>query len=455
MSDYSGWGEETKVLCQKLGCRNAVDITKGTIFCDGCVTAQIAQDHLWEQAAKEEPIAERLERLRTRVKDMATDPEKFYHGLTDKMRLNYDDRVLGEILNTHAKQAARDAMNPLVPWSDTKEIEMQGRPERKPPTVMPYQTPFGDDEVGLLYMGAINTIFGNAEVGKSLLNYAIHAWFINQGKHTVHLEFDNNLASEIFWRVVDAGADQSDVVEYLHIAEMPGSIPTHDFEVSYVSLDCVNAAIAFMGGEANSSGSGTDQMYEKYLTPFVLKGACALALDHVGHADKTRASNSIRKIQAVSGIAYCMEAVNDGGKMGEKWYSKLTPTKDRPGGGPAKGLTAAYIEFDGTVGHGLCEVTVTRDLAGGADLVIPDKIKDQDSRLLFGIISATGDIALSTTEILRAYKDKGGESSDSTVKGVLRLLVNEGMIGGEKTNAKSKTSPWKFWAVEPEETSTE
>ncbi len=453
MSDYTTWGEETKVPCQSHGCRNAVDITKGTVFCDGCVTAKIAENELWDKAVKEEPAAERMDRLKKRIEDTASDPEKFYLSLNDTNRLAYDEMVLKEIRNTHARQAARDALRPPQGLADTSGFGAKGRPERRPPTVMPYRSdnPFtGDEEfeeVGLFYPGTINTIFGDAEVGKSLLNYAVHAWFVNQGKHTLHMDFDNNTAEEAFWRVVDSGAEVEDVEKFFHVIEMPTSVPQCDFEVSYVSLDSVNAAVAFMGGELNSSGAGIDQMYQTYLNPFVLQGACALSLDHVGHGDKDRASNNIRKIQSISGISYCMKVWGEGGKIGEKWGSTLTPNKDRPGSGPAKGSVAAYIEFDGTVGNGLCEVSVLHRVPEGTGAVIDDEALGDHEKRIYRVVADVGDGALSLNEIMKEYTLEGGTLTAKSVGRILKSLRESGKINGEKTGTSAK-SPWKYWPAD-------
>lgn len=430
-------------------CQNPFCDKKIPVGQDGC------PEHDGQEAAQLENSKRLIEARREKLQgliDVASDPASAYAAVSDNARASFDEAVVKEILTAHARRAAKNALNPPVGWADNDRF--QTRPVRNPPTVMPYfvDNPFETEyeETGLFYKMAINTIFGDAEVGKSLLNYAIHAHEINKGNHTVHLDFDNNTAEEAFWRVVDSGADVEDVRRLFHVAEMPSSLPAYDFVPTYVSLDCVNSAIAFMGGELNSSGTGVDQAYQTYLSPFVSQGACALALDHVNKSDKSQASNTIRKVQAVSGISYRMEALGDGGKIGSKWGSTLTPTKDRPGSGPPKEQVAAYIEFDGTASDGTVVVTVKREAANGMGTAIPDDITDAEERLIFTIVSGEYDGSLTVSNIEDEYKAKannGKAVSRKTIMRILHRLREDGKIGGKQDSR----GVWKYFAAIPEE----
>lgn len=442
MTEYNGSPDGTKE-CGPF-CTEIIPIEQ-----DGC------RQHDGQDARARDEIEAKAAGVEASLAADTSSFESFTAGMTDEDRRISKRLVQNMVITDLAKREKNRILNPPTGWADLKSIRSMGRPKRNPPTVMPYwvDNPFETEheEVGLFYPAAINTVFGDAEVGKSLLNYAIHAHEINKGNHTVHMDFDNNTATEAFWRVVDSGADPDDVERLFHVVEMPSSVPVYDFIPTYVSLDCVNSAIAFMGGELNSSGTGVDQAYQTYLSPFVLQGACALALDHVNKSDKSQASNTIRKIQAISGISYRMEVHGSGGKIGEKWGSTLTPTKDRPGAGPSKEQVAAYIQFDGTVGEGLCEVTVMREPKNGFDTVIPDDITDADERLIYSIVSEVFDGALTVSDIEKEYQGKGGKAVRKTIMRILRRLREDEKIGGKQVSPSNPASAWKYWAAIPSE----
>lgn len=330
-------------------------------------------------------------------------------------------------------------------WVDVADIIAHGAQPPEPPDVMCFAD---DPHRGLLYAGRYNSIFGDGGQGKTLLTAAIQADYINRGQHVVHLEYDNNPPQQIVWRVIASGARPEQVAEFFHVRVSTTVIPKYDFKPSLVTLDSVNAAISAFDVDPNSSSRGVDMMIQRLIEPFTMRGATALALDHVGHSEQDRPSNNRRKIQAVQGIMLRVEREGPG-RVGERWMSRLTVIKDNPGWcGVDVGAVLGYSVFDGRADDGTVQVSLWRSpLAELAQAAVAQMRTVADELL---DVLRTADQRLSTTQVHNRVKEVYTESyphqtapTKRTMERHLNQLVGQGLVNFVRQGA-GENAP-KYW----------
>lgn len=329
-------------------------------------------------------------------------------------------------------------------WLDVAAIVAAGVEAPKPPTVMR----FADDPArALLYDGRYNALFGDFGQGKSLLLSAIQASYINEGRHVIHLEYDNNTLGQVVWRVIAAGGKPELVAEHLHVMIGEVTVPRFDFEPAFVSLDSVNSAISlFDNVDANSSGKGVDQLVERLLNPFIQRGATALTLDHVNSTDPERPSNNRRKLQAVQGVMLKIERHGDPGRVGTKWLSRLTVKKDNPGWCEvAVDEDIGFAVFDGTAGDGTCAVSLWKTPV--SELAAVQATPDSLTEAVFRVVSQVHHGGITRRAVERELTDQGVPGvSEMKVKRALQELYTLGRIDGEKRGT-GDTAPWHYRAA--------
>ncbi|MET7570799.1 hypothetical protein ABZT04_20215 [Streptomyces sp. NPDC005492] len=165
----------------------------------------------------------------------------------------------------------------------------------------------GGGESGLFYPGLVNGVYGDASVGKSVIQAEVEARTLADGGIVVHWEFDNNPVMVIVARLLHAGAKPEDIRGRFHVlySTLDRDALTADVQraVKLVTLDALNPAVTSLGGDPYHPG-GIDNAVREFFAPFTLHGACGVFVDHVGHESKDRQAGSIRKAQAVQGALY-------------------------------------------------------------------------------------------------------------------------------------------------------
>ncbi|MFD5078052.1 bifunctional DNA primase/polymerase [Streptomyces sp. NPDC058371] len=160
---------------------------------------------------------------------------------------------------------------------------------------------------GLFYPGLVNGVYGDASVGKSVIQAEVEARILADGGIVVHWEFDNNPVMVIVARLLHAGAAAEDIRGRFHVlySTLDRDALTADVQraVKLVTLDALNPAVTSLGGDPYHPG-GIDNAVREFFAPFTLHGACGVFVDHVGHESKDRQAGSIRKAQAVQGALY-------------------------------------------------------------------------------------------------------------------------------------------------------
>lgn len=347
------------------------------------------------------------------------------------------------------ERAQRELSGSTAEWVDVAAIIANGVTPPSPPTVFAFSD---DPGRALLYEGRYNSIFGDGGVGKTLLTAAVQAWFINQERHVVHLEYDNNPPEQVIWRVVAAGARPELVARYLHVLVTATEIPPRDFTADLVTLDSVNSAISMYDLDPNSSSRGVDTMIHRLIEPFTNEGATALSLDHVGNTNQDRPSNNRRKIQAVQGVMLRVEREGPAGRVGSKWMSRLTLVKDNPGWCPvAVGEVLGFAVYDGTAGDGTCAVSLWRTPIAELAAAHAAQRKTEPRDAVLDIVrGAVGTLTYTVRDVNQQLKDRDVEVSESTVKRILSQLYGQRLIGGEQRGT-GRTATWHYFALPAEE----
>jgi DNA-binding transcriptional ArsR family regulator len=161
----------------------------------------------------------------------------------------------------------------------------------------------------LLYAGLANSLFGEAGSGKTAFCQSAAAEEIRAGHDVYVVDFETNA---VVWlaRLRALGLSQEAIVKhFIYLDTSKGARPPVPREgARVVVLDSLTGALDAFGFEPNDV-SGIQSVYRQVVDPFTDAGLAALVIDHVGHADKSRPMNSIRKTGIVQGAMYRMEVI--------------------------------------------------------------------------------------------------------------------------------------------------
>ena len=141
-----------------------------------------------------------------------------------------------------------------------------------------------------------------------------------------------------------------------------------------------------------------------------------------------------------------MEVIGYGGKVGQRWASKLTPVKDRVGFGTEKGRVACYAVFDGTAGDGTFEVELWRQPP--LDVARQHATAGDTPELRVALMQIVGDAVierLTTAQVCVALSKRGIEKGRAVVLREQRDMHSEGLINGKMTR-EEQTAGWVWWA---------
>ncbi len=205
----------------------------------------------------------------------------------------------------------------------------------------------------LLYRGLPNVIFGDASAGKTSLAIATAAEEIRQGRHVYAVDYETNVNVWVS-RLLALGLTPDEIVARLHYLNVHGGgrpPKTVNPDASLTVIDSMTSALDALGAEPNDT-TGIESVYRQVIDPFTDAGVAVLLIDHVGHADKSRPMNSIRKTGRVQGAMYRMSVVPQRpfgrGRTGE---AVLELHKDNMGGVELpKGAEAGRFVMESTDG---------------------------------------------------------------------------------------------------------
>jgi hypothetical protein len=348
-------------------------------------------------------------------------------GRNPKMERNpeYLRTIVSEFARHDAKKLiAGTATGNEWPELDLAEVYAEGV-ELPNPEVVPRV-----DGQCLLYAGLPNCIFGDAGSGKTALAQSAAAVEIRAQRHVYLVDYETHIKVWLA-RFRALGLDDGEVVQYFHYfdvgrGERP---PAPHPESRLVIIDSLTAAIDAGGFDPNDA-QGIEAIYRQAVTPFTRAGLAALVIDHVGHADKTRPMNSVRKTGIVQGAMYRMEVIKGmqfgRGRLGE---ALLYLHKDNMGGvDAAKGDIVAKFVMGSTDGGTkvTCKLVAGNDMATLATIAAGvENTMDRRKAKILDVLADGSELTKS------AIKIKTGGKTDG-VNTAIAELVSEGLLTQER-----------------------
>ncbi|GEP38864.1 hypothetical protein NPS01_25270 [Nocardioides psychrotolerans] len=277
-----------------------------------------------------------------------------------KLRNPGPDTDVDEILNTTAAafiQARDDLANPptTTTWSPVDLEPVLAGEHLDPPPTMLRRT----DGIALLYDGAVHTISGESESGKTWLTLIAAHQLLEDGKNVVFLDFEDR-ADRVIGRLMALGATPTQI--RAHFAYIRPDRPLDDdgraqlapalAGVALVILDGVTEAMTTHGFDLNSNADSAlfQAMLPRWLADH---GPSVVMIDHVVK-DKEKqdrfALGAQHKLAGIDGVAYIVKMIQPFAR-GKRGLAKVEIAKDRPGHvrEHAFGRTIAEFTLDATI----------------------------------------------------------------------------------------------------------
>jgi hypothetical protein len=227
-------------------------------------------------------------------------------------------------------------------------------PPEVPPTILTRS-----DGAALLYPGAVHTISGEPESGKSWFAVLGCAQQIADAHTVAYIDFEDRPA-RVLRRLLDAGAHPTQVAQHFRyirpdVALAPGAaqlLATVLTDCTLIVLDGITEA---MGLHGLSPLDNMDAATFHALLPRRLAdtGAAVLQIDHVVKNPENRgryAMGAQHKLAAIDGCAFKSTVTEPFGR-GKRGHARITLDKDREGHVRelALGLTVATLTLDSRV----------------------------------------------------------------------------------------------------------
>lgn len=198
------------------------------------------------------------------------------------------------------------------------------------------------DGVGLFYRGAVNSVFGDPESGKTWVVLAAIAEQVLDRQPALFIDLDHNGAASIVSRLFALGVPKrllsdpklfrytapEDATDVMRVIE-----DARHWHPSLVAIDSVGELLPIYGASSNSADDYT-RVHKTAIKPFAQIGAGVVAVDHEAKNSASReygAGGTMAKKRAVDG-AYLRCRVVDPFAPGRGGKAELTIAKDRHGG---------------------------------------------------------------------------------------------------------------------------
>lgn len=276
-----------------------------------------------------------------------------------KLRAPGPDTDVDQLLNDTANAfiEARDNLaNPpaVTTWSPVDlEPVLAGEHLDPPPTML-----MRSDGVFLFYDGAVHTVSGESESGKTWLCLIACLQLIEQGHDVVFLDFEDR-ADRVVGRLLALGANLDDI--RAHFAYIRPDRPLDDdgraqlapalAGTRLVILDGVTEAMTTHGFDLNSNADSA--LFQGLLPRWIADhGPAVVMIDHVVK-DKEKqdrfALGAQHKLAGIDGVAYIVKMLQPFSR-GKRGLAKVEIAKDRPGHvrEQAHGRTIAEFTLDAT-----------------------------------------------------------------------------------------------------------
>lgn len=263
----------------------------------------------------------------------------FERGL-QRLRRPGPDADVDTVLNdtTTALNEARDSLanpTPTTTWSPVDLEPVLAGEHLDPPPTMLRRT----DGIPLLYDGAVHTISGESESGKTWLLLLAALQLMETERNVVFLDFEDR-ADRVIGRLLALGATLPQL--RTHFAYIRPDRPLDDdgrnqlapaiTDTALVILDGVTEAMTTHGFDLNSNADSAT--FQALLPRWIADHGPAVAMiDHVVK-DKEKqdrfALGAQHKLAGIDGAAYIVKTIQPFGR-GKRGLSKVEVAKDRPG----------------------------------------------------------------------------------------------------------------------------
>lgn len=252
--------------------------------------------------------------------------------------------------------AHRDLANPPAPstWAPVNLEPVLAGEHLDPPPTMLTRT----DGQPLLYDGAVHTISGESESGKTWLTLIAALQLIQDQQRVVFLDFEDR-ADRVIGRLLALGATLPQIRD--HFAYIRPDRPLDDdgraalapylADVRLVILDGVTEAMTMHGYDLN--GNADSALFQALLPRWIADhGPAVVMIDHVVK-DKEKqdrfALGAQHKLAGIDGVAYIVKMLQPFSR-GKRGLARVEIAKDRPGHVReyAHGRTIAEFTLDAT-----------------------------------------------------------------------------------------------------------
>lgn len=286
----------------------------------------------------------------------------------------------------------------------------------------------------LFYRGAVHSVSGEPESGKTWVALMACSEELKNGEHCTFVDFEDR-AGRVVGRLLNLGVPKEAIAQRFHyIRPMerlggPAALLLDTLVVTstVVVLDGITEAMSLHGLDLNDQ---KDTATFLHMLPRRLAdlGPCVIQIDHVSknaEEDNRFALGAQHKLAGLDGVAYMVKVVEPfaRGKIGR---AKVTIAKDREGSvrEHSAGKLAADLVLDGTGPEGalLAQLEAPRPVTRSEDGTFrPTIIMAKVSDYLEG---ATGPLSGGQIE-------KGVHGKGTLIRDALRVLVAEGYVTSE------------------------
>lgn len=344
------------------------------------------------------------------------------------------DTDVDTVLNTAATQLAeaRDNLAGLptvTTWSPVDlAAVLQGEMLDPPPTMLQRS-----DGVYLFYDGAVHTVSGESESGKTWLCLLAALQLMQVGERCVFVDFEDR-ADRVVARLLALGALPQEIRD--HFAYVRPDRPLDDdgraqlapaiTDARLVILDGVTEAMTIHGYDLNSNADSA--LFQGMLPRWIADHGPAVAMiDHVVK-DKEKqdrfALGAQHKLAGIDGAAYIVKMIQPFGR-GKRGLARVEVAKDRPGHvrEHTRGRTIAEFTLDSSVDElilvaHLMPLAELPSTAGGGESFEPTALMEKISRYV------QANPGMSKKAIEAAMNGKA-----TTIRLALELLVTREYIG--------------------------
>lgn len=238
---------------------------------------------------------------------------------------------------TSLAEAHRDLANPPPPstWAPVNLEPVLAGEHLDPPPTMLTRT----DGQPLLYDGAVHTISGESESGKTWLTLIAALQLLEADQNVVFLDFEDR-ADRVIGRLLALGATLSQI--RAHFAYIRPDRPLDDAgrqalsphlaEARLVIVDGVTEAMTTHGYDLNSNADSA--LFQALLPRWIADHGPAVAM--IDHVVKDReqqgrfALGAQHKLAGIDGVAYLVKMVHPFSR-GRRGLARVEIAKDRPG----------------------------------------------------------------------------------------------------------------------------